>query len=224
MGLGRQRGHARADVHAAALVLRAVATVRCIGEASGMDRDELGQLGLPFWLERVPCHVLVGVQGVAAGRWNIHRIETCSRWRTSLKAPVSMPVLGKQRRLLVSLAADRGDVLPSGDRGEERIVTEPAEIEREPLKIVVVDILIGEGEDVVFEPGLSHRRDGRGIKWLRQVEPGDPRPARAARRLDSQGHSSFASGGAVSVSATSVSSPSSSSPVSISRTALTTCS
>jgi hypothetical protein len=72
-----------------------------------------------------------------------------------LKAPVRVPGLGKDRGRLVG-AALHGDHVPaSRDRVDEGVVAEGTEIRAEALEAVVVQRLIGKGQHVVLEPGVS---------------------------------------------------------------------
>ena len=115
------RGLVRPNVHAAAFVFRAVGAVRRISQPCGVDGNQVSQLGLAGVGEGVPSEVLIGEQGVAAMRGNCDSVEAGARGRLGLKAPVSMPVLGEQRALLVGLTPDRSDVLAARDRGKERV-------------------------------------------------------------------------------------------------------
>ena len=90
---------------------------------------------------------------------------------------------------LIGASFDRDDVLATRDRSDERIVTESAEGEREPFEVVVGHRLVGEGEDVVLEPGRRDLVDDPGVELNGQIHTPDGCPARLPPRFNRDAHS-----------------------------------
>ena len=63
------------------------------------------------------------------------------------------------------------DVLPTGDRLDERVFTERSEVAGEALEVVVGHRLIREGHDVVLEPRRADLGDGALVERAGQVDP-----------------------------------------------------
>jgi len=57
------------------------------------------------------------------------------------------------------LAADLQHMLAARDGRDERVLPECAEGQGETLQPIVVDVLVGEGEHLMLEPGGAHLRD-----------------------------------------------------------------
>ena len=131
---------------------------------------------------------LIGVEGVAPHRRHDPRGQTRPVGRKLLERPVGVPVLREQRGLFVGHAVDGGDVGPSVDRVEERIVAEGTEGEGEAFEIVVGHRLVGEHQHMVLEPGPPDGGDGVGGEGAGQVDPADAGAARLTRWCDLERH------------------------------------
>ena len=77
-----------------------------------------------------------------------------------METPVGMPVFRKQRRFLVRLAAHGGDMLAPGDGREKRVLAKGTKGLGKPFQIIVADLLIGKGKDMMFEPSGADCGDG----------------------------------------------------------------
>ena len=190
MRLRRQCRLARPDVHAAplGLIASAIAAVRRIGQAGGVDGDQIAQLGLARLRQRLPCGMLVSKQRVAAMRRDGHRAQTGARRWMRLETPVGMPVLGKDRRGFIRIAAHGGDMLAARDRREEGILAEPAHRQRQRLEIVIAHCLSGEGQHMMLQPCRADFRRRIGRNRLGQVDARHGCTAGLAARHDGQRH------------------------------------
>ncbi len=190
MGLGGVRVGARADAHRTpGGVVVAVRAVGCVATPRRMDRHPTLDACAEVGGHRSERSLLVGVERVAADRRDHLAVETGAVGRELLEAPVGVPVLGEQRRRLVGAAHDRRDVRMPVDRCEERIVPEGSEPERERLEIVVGQLLVGERQHLVGEPGRTNR-GGRLVVEVAQVEPAHGRATRLAAGSDVHCHQS----------------------------------
>ena len=131
--------------------------------------------------------LLIGVQRVAADRWDDLAVQAGAVGRELLEAPVGMPVLGEQRRRLVGSSHDCGDVGVTVDRREERVVAEGPEPEGERFEVVVGQVLVREREHFVGQPRRANRRDGVVVEAL-QVEAADRRTAGLSAGGDVERH------------------------------------
>ena len=96
MELGGVGAVIRTDLHRSVNVVVAVLTVGRIAAARRVDTYFVVDLGTEIWRHRSKCRLLVGVQRVAAERWNDLAVQTCPVGRKLLKAPVGVPVLSEE--------------------------------------------------------------------------------------------------------------------------------
>jgi hypothetical protein len=93
-----------------------------------------------------------------------------------------------KRRRLVCEPVERGDVWVTVDRLEERIDAERAERTREPLEVVVGEMLIGEREDAVLDPRRADLRDSRRVDVAGPIDAAYRGSAGLTARCDLQAH------------------------------------
>ena len=67
-----------------------------------------------------------------------------------------MPAFCEDGRGLVRSPLYSDDMLAPWNGGNERIITEGAELERESFQVVIRQGLVRKGEDVVFQPSLAN--------------------------------------------------------------------
>lgn len=142
MGLCRQRRLAWADVHAPALVPRTIGAVRGIGQARGMDGDEITQRSLALSGQGLPGQVLVGEQRIATV-WGIstaiRQVPAGGRaWndQSACQFSANSGLCSSASRRIAAICWRPGIGAKNGSAG-------PAEREREALQIVVADRLVG---------------------------------------------------------------------------------
>jgi hypothetical protein len=83
-------------------------------------------------------------------------------------------------------------MLAAGDGGDEWVVPERPEVECEPLEVVVVERLMGKGQNVMLEPCRADvDNDGIGQR-LGEIDPRHGRPTRLPGRLHSYPHGAHA--------------------------------
>ncbi len=188
MQLRFERLVARADIHAAVLVVCAVHALRRVARTGAVDRLQPFDARAKVGGHRVERGVLVGEFGAAAdGRYGDAEEAGAGR-RAGLKAPVAVPVFGEKRRGFVGFALHRDDMVVAGDRANEGIVAEAAEITGETLEIRLAHFLVGEGEDMMIEPCGADVGDRSGVERLREVDAGHARAARLAAGDDGERH------------------------------------
>ena len=104
------------------------------------------------------------------------------------EAPVGVPVVGEDRRLLVGLALHLGDVRVIGEAAQIGVVAEHTEPQGEPLELVARQVLVGERHDEVVEPGGPDLADRRIRHRAGQVDATDGGAARLAGGFDLDRH------------------------------------
>ena len=102
-----------------------------------MDRLKAFDPCTQFGGHRIESGMLVRIERIAAHRRDGDTVETGACWRMFLKAPVGVPVLGKERGGFVRLAFYGDNMLAVRQRGNERILAERSEIQREAFEIVI---------------------------------------------------------------------------------------
>jgi len=126
--------------------------------------------------------MLIGEMRVPADWRNGDPEEAGAGRRRRLEAPVRMPVFGEDRGGLVGRSLHSDNMLPARDRGDERILSERAECESKPLKIVVRQRLIRKGQNAVFEPCCANIVNFAISEGPGQIKPRDFSAARSAAR------------------------------------------
>ena len=104
--------------------------------------------------------MLVREMGITALRWYVEAVKNCSGWWIGHEAPVRVPVLRENGVGVFSLSSNCSDVFSAGEGIKEGVFAQLAKLLRELLKLIVIELLIWEGEDVVFKPGFSDLFDG----------------------------------------------------------------
>ena len=107
----------------------------------------------------IKSFVLIGEEGVATGGGDGDCSQAGALRRILLEAPVAMPRFGEDGASLIDVAADRRNVIPTGDRTKEGVLAKGAEVEGETFKVVIINELVGKNQDMMLKPGGSKLGD-----------------------------------------------------------------
>ena len=153
-----------------------------------MDAPLVLQQRLHRRRQRVPRGDLIGEQRVAAHRWNDVAVQQRGLRRPRQEAPVRMPGLGEDLRLLVGVAPHLRNVRMAGYAAEEGVDAEGADVQRDALQVLQRQVLVREGQHLVLQPGAADRGHRVGRQRLAQVDALHDGPAGGGLRGDRQGH------------------------------------
>src|SRR5690554_3073316 len=173
---------------AAGLLLFSIHTGRRIGQARRVD----GLLALDAFAQlRGHClqrRMLVDEVGIAAmGRYdNAMQYGGCRR--VLAEAPVGVPRIGKDGGGFIRRSTDLDDIGAVVQRRDVGITGEGAEVQAEAFEVLVIHILVGKGEHMVPQPGLSNIPDHARVQLPGQIQAGYGGAAGALTGCYGKGH------------------------------------